>query len=141
MIEVVLHLLHGFGVKRKQALAAGTRATHDIRALQHAQCLVTACRVSREPAVSWAIDADSPELSRATSASRVLSPSAAKSTACEGRPGRLRLGFFRDISLDILHLLRPAAVIPAQGVVAPFDRNVLKPRFGDYEQCAVSDPL
>src|SRR5208337_4871202 len=115
-------------------LSRPTRVLRTMRArCSTRRCLVTACRVSREPAVRWAMDADCPELSRATSASRVLSPNAAKSTACAGRLDGARLGFFRDISLDILHLLCPAAVVSAQGVGAPFGRNSFETRLGEQQ--------
>src|SRR5437762_7371310 len=72
-----------------------------------------AWRVTAEPAVSGVIDCGPRAQSRATRASRVSSPSAAKIGSARVRPAVLRLA--RDMSLDVLHLLGPTLVVHPEG--------------------------
>src|ERR1700728_1438007 len=100
------------------------------------RCLVIACRVSREPTVNCEIAAGSPAQAFATSASLVSSASAANSTACAGRRACARLRLLRDIVLDVLHLLCPAAVVTAHRITAPFGGDLFESRLGNHKQRA-----
>src|ERR1700734_3581545 len=102
------------------------------------RCLVTAWRVRRVPEVSSEMDAGRPAPRRATRARRVLSPSAAKSTAWGVCRLRVRLWLLRNITLDVQHLLCPAAAVAALRIAAPLFGDVFKARLGDCEQRAGS---
>src|SRR5580704_1951731 len=105
------------------------------------KCLVTACRVSLVPAVSSAIEYRCPLHNFANSVKRVSSPRAAKTAAF----ARALLWVFADISLDILHLLFPSAVIPEEGLCPPLAGNLFKARFRHRQQstagCCVQSKL
>src|SRR5260370_21660450 len=81
------------------------------------RCLVTACRVTGDPAVSRVIERGPSELSLATNASLVSSPSAAKIGAvgeASRMPPRLT-----HISRAGLQLLSPALVVHPTCVSSP----------------------
>src|SRR3982751_4531100 len=90
----------------------GVQRTKPARA-STSRCFVMAWRVRRECCVSSEMEHGCPADSRARSARRVASPRAAKSK-CGGGTGR-RLLLVRDIVFDVLDLLRPAAVVHAEG--------------------------
>src|SRR5216683_1132364 len=73
------------------------------------KCFVMACRVTADPAVSRVIERGPSELSRATSASRVSSPSAANTGAV--RETSRQPALFGDISREVLELLSPSRVV------------------------------
>jgi len=85
-----------------------------------------AWRDKGEPEASCAMDADFPETSLATSARRVSSPNAAKTTAWCGCEDRARLWLLGDMGFNILHLLRPAAFVHAESFSAAMRWNVLE---------------
>src|SRR6185436_14476962 len=88
------------------------------------RCLVTACRVTLAPWVRRVMESGPLVPSRLTSASRVASPSAAKmGAACSTRSAA---ALRRDIALDVLHLLGPAAIVHAKRFRAARERNVLE---------------
>src|SRR5207302_8933959 len=87
------------------------------------RCLVTAWRVTADPAVSRVIDRGPSELSRATSASRVSSPSAANIGAARATSRVLPL--YRDISRDVRELLRPARVVHPECLGTPCQRDAI----------------
>src|SRR5262245_29712130 len=93
------------------------------------RCFVTACRVTSVPSVSRVIDSGPPLDSRATRASRVGSPSAAKTAA-------LALGAADDMALDVLHLLPPAALVVAERPLAACGRELVEARLHDGQQRA-----
>src|SRR5262249_2482999 len=64
------------------------------------RCFVMAWRVSLESSASWDIEAGCPEQRRATSASRVLSPRAAKTRALAFGLAVMRLRVLRDMAID-----------------------------------------
>src|SRR3954467_8600230 len=47
----------------------------------------------------------------------------------------------RDIALDVLHLLGPAAFVPEEGFRAPRERNVLEARFAHAQPRAARNLL
>src|SRR5216110_997205 len=83
-----------------------------------------AWRVTAEPAVSRVIDCGPRAQSRATRASRVSSPSAAKIGSARVRPAALALA--RDMSLDVLHLPGPAPVVHPERFGPPGDRDAIE---------------
>ena len=86
---------------------------------------MTACRVTREPAVSSRIDSGPSAQSRATRRSRVSSPRAAKS-----RAELLRGSAIRRIPGDQDHLMAPACLIRRERGGAPFERNPIETGLG-----------
>ena len=98
-----------------------------------------ACRVRRETWVSCAMEQGWPEDSLATSARRVASPNAANRRY--GGAADRRLVCLRDIVLDILHLLRPAAFVHAEGIGAAVGRNLVETGFGEGEKRSGSNGL
>ena len=85
-----------------------------------------AWRVSLEPRVSCEIERGSPPESLATNASRVSSPSAANTGAGPLSLMATPLRLLCDMFLDILHLLRPAAVVHAERFGAAVAGNLVK---------------
>src|SRR5271154_1760856 len=77
-----------------------------------------------------------PPQSLATSISRVSSPRAAKTRAGVRRLAVVVLRFLCDIALDVLYLLRPAAIIHAEGVRSASGGDFFKAGFGDGEERA-----
>src|SRR5512146_1787536 len=114
-----------------------------------------ACRVICEPEVSREIEYGVPELSFSKSASRVVSPSAAKTrsrypaSAAFSTCGFIRrtlravrfllLRFLGDIFFDILHLLRPATLVHAERFRAPVRRDLLESGFAQKKESAGRD--
>src|SRR5262245_56929296 len=91
------------------------------------RCLVTACRVTSEPSVSCAIDCGPLVHRRTTSASRVSSPSAAKTGAARAtRAAELR----GDMLRDELQLLLPTAFVHLEGERATLERDAVETRLG-----------
>src|ERR1700677_4706429 len=86
------------------------------------RCLVTAWRVSFVPSVNSAIEYRCPLHNLESSESRVSSPSAANTAAF----ARALLRRLVDIGLNILHLLRPSAVVPEQRLGPAFGGNLVK---------------
>src|SRR6516165_5250607 len=105
------------------------------------RCFVIACRVSFDPSVNWAIERGSASHSFATSNSRVSSPSAAKIGAQTWRLPDARLALLRNVVFNVLHLLRPAAVIPAERLEPPVVRELIEARLRDHKQCSVCSLL
>src|ERR1700674_2345704 len=103
------------------------------------RCFVIAWRVTADPAVSRTIDCGPPAHSRATSASRVSSPSAAKTGPARARPAVLAL--CGDMPLDVLELLGPALVVHAEGLGAARGRYLVEARLGHGELRAAGDLL
>src|SRR5205807_329211 len=85
------------------------------------RCLVIACRVTRAPCVSPAIESRPRSPRRLTMRSRVSSPSAAKT-----RSGR-------NVFLDQLHLLGPPALVRREGLGAASRREAVEPALGQGE--------
>src|SRR6202050_949637 len=77
-----------------------------------------------------------PLQSLATRDNRVSSPRAAKPGALVWRLRVTGLRLSRDIALDVLHLLRPAAVIPAECFEAGVTGDFIEARLSDHEQRA-----
>src|SRR5262245_17581561 len=102
------------------------------------RCLVIAWRDNRLPAVSRAIDCDSPADSRASTESLVRSPSAAKIEARRFRAWSCRTV---DMTRDVLHLLLPAALVHPEGFGATMRRYLVEARLDDTDPCAGSDLL
>src|SRR5215467_426034 len=100
------------------------------------RCLVIACRVSFEPLVNWEIDRGCPLESFATKASRVSSPNAAKAGACAFPLAVSLLRCFCNISLDVLHLFSPTALIPAEGFKTKVAGDIVETRLREHKQCA-----
>src|SRR6516225_5667024 len=77
-----------------------------------------------------------PPESFATKASLVSSPNAAK-TGARARPlaGRL-LRCFCNVSLDVLHLFSPTALVPAEGFKTKVAGDFVETRLGEHKQCA-----
>src|SRR5262249_40155036 len=48
---------------------------------------------------------------------------------------------FCNISLDVLHLFRPTALIPAEGFKTKVAGDIVEPRLRDHKQCASGDLL
>src|SRR5262249_11499787 len=90
-----------------------------------------AWRVTADPVVSRAMDRGPPTDRRASSASRVRSPNAAKTGAARARPVGLVLR--RDMSLDVLDLGRPPLVVHAEGLGAARQRDAVETGL-DYGQ-------
>src|SRR4051812_12612848 len=91
------------------------------------RCLVTACRLTRAPAVSCVIDIGPRSDSRPTMRRRVSSPSAAKSAA-ERLPGWERpavraLAALAKVLRDQVHLVRPAALVRGERLCATRQRD------------------
>src|SRR5437660_7972843 len=103
------------------------------------RCLVTAWRVTADPAASRVIERGPSELSRATSCSRVSSPSAAKIGAV--RETSRRSALLSDISRDVLELLHPARVVHTKRFCTPCRRNAIEARLDHPELGASSDLL
>src|SRR5207247_7749175 len=89
--------------------------------------------------VSRAIDCGPPADSRATSARRVRSPSAAKTGAARARPAVAALG--RDMPLDVLHLLRPAPLVHPEGLGAAGHRDAVEAGLDHAELRSAGDLL
>src|SRR5262249_23541 len=100
------------------------------------RCLVIACRVSLEPLVNCEMEQGCPPESLATKARRVSSPNAAKTGACALSLADRLLRCFCDISLDVLHLFSPTALIAAKGFKTKVARNVVKTRLDEHNQGA-----
>src|SRR5215469_102383 len=100
------------------------------------RCLVIACRVSLEPLVSCVIEQGCPPESFATKASRVSSPNAAKTGACALPLEARLLRCFCNISLDVLHLFCPAALIPAEGFKTNVAGDIVETRLREHKQRA-----
>src|ERR1051326_48452 len=98
------------------------------------RCFVIACRVSFDPAVNCEIDEGRPPESVATMDSRVSSPNAANTGACARDFAAARLRLLRDIPLDALHLLCPAAVIRAECRGSPLGRDFVESGFREPKQ-------
>src|SRR5215469_6474918 len=101
------------------------------------RCFVIACRVSFDPSVNWTIERGVPPHSFAISNSRVSSPSAAKIGAQTWRLPAARLALLRNMVFNVLHLLRPAAVIPAERLEPPVARELIEAGLRDHKQCSV----
>src|SRR5579885_1225087 len=99
------------------------------------RCLVMAWRVRRDPRERAAMEQGSPALSRATSARRVASPSAAKTGAWDV------LCLRGDMALDMVHLLRPAALVHAKGLGAARGGDLVEAGFRDGQQRAAGGLL
>src|SRR5947207_4403626 len=76
----------------------------------------------------------SPPQSVVTSDRRVSSASAANTAACCRRFAALRSLPPRDMALDVLHLLGPAAVIHAEGLRTALCRDLVEARLGEDQQ-------
>src|SRR6202041_1244031 len=76
------------------------------------RCLVIAWRVRVEPSVSSAIDCGRPRQSFSTSVSRFSSPKAEKMDACALCASVIFLRILADMAFNVLHLLRPTAIVP-----------------------------
>src|SRR5262245_27837935 len=100
------------------------------------RCLVTAWRVTPLPSLSRVIDSGPSTQSRATSASRVGSPSAANTGALSASFAATALRLLRDIALDVLHLLLPPALVHAEGFRATGERDAIEARLDDAEHRA-----
>src|SRR5215831_17287241 len=100
------------------------------------RCLVIACRVSFEPLVNWEIEQGCPPESFATKASRVSSPNAAKTGACVLPLAARLLRCFCNISLDVLHLFCPTALIPAEGFKTNVAWDIVETRLREQKQRA-----
>src|SRR5262249_40343291 len=104
------------------------------------RCLVTAWRVRSVPSVRREIDCGSPALSRASTDSRVASPSAANTNArafsalARAPPEDALSRRLPDMLFDILHLHSPAGVVHAQCLVAAFCRDSVEARFDHAQQ-------
>src|SRR5512142_1294783 len=85
------------------------------------RCFLIAWRVTSEPSVSRESDIGPSRHSRATTASRVGSPSAANTgaDAAESTRGASLLGLPGDIRVDVPDLRGPSLVVHAAGLVAP----------------------
>src|SRR5262245_2060961 len=104
------------------------------------RCFVTAWRVTGAPAVrSTMVDGPSEE-SRATSPRRVSSPSAAKTGAAPASAAPVAL-CRRDMTLDVQHLLGPAAFVHPERLVASCLRQPVEPGLDDGEACTAGHPL
>src|SRR6476660_5516490 len=102
------------------------------------KCLVIACRVSFDSSESCVMEQGSPPQSFATSASRVLSPSAPNTLARAFGLARMRLRCLRDMGLDVFHLFCPATVVPAERFRTPLGWHIVKTRFGQHQQCTAT---
>src|SRR2546430_5355426 len=78
-----------------------------------------------------------PRESLATSDSRVSSPKAAKTRAGAFRLTAMALGRLRDMALNILHLLRPAAVISPERFQAPMSGELVEAGLGEHQQSSL----
>ena len=96
---------------------------------------MTAWRVTRDPAVRLVMDIGPASERRATSHSRVLSPRAAKRSAdapaslLPRESGRLGKVFLDEAGLDL-----PAALVRLKRLGAASQRNLVKSRFGNFQQ-------
>jgi hypothetical protein len=90
------------------------------------KCLVIACRVSFVSSVSCEMEHRRPLQSLTIKDNRVGSPSAAKTGAGAWRLFASALRAERDIAFNVLHLLRPAALIHAECLGTSFSGNVLE---------------
>src|SRR5579863_4739189 len=95
------------------------------------RCLVMAWRVSFESSASCEMELASPEQSRATSARRVLSPSAAKTRARAFGLAVMRLRILCDMAVDVPHLFCPAAIVPAECLGTPVGGDAVKAGLGE----------
>src|SRR6476659_7595149 len=97
------------------------------------RCLVTACRVTPDPSLKFEIESGPSALRRATSFTRVASPSAAKIGAASASLSAAELRP-RDIALDVLDLAGPAVVVHAERFGAARQRNLVESGLGDGER-------
>src|SRR5262249_25992784 len=100
------------------------------------RCLVIACRVSLEPLVNWEIEEGCPPESFTTKASRVSSPNAANTGACARPLAAVLLRCVCNISLDVLHLFSPTAIIPAERFKTNVAGNIVETRLRKHKQRA-----
>src|SRR5207248_8011083 len=101
------------------------------------RCLGIACRATAEPAGRRVIDCGPLAPSRSTSASRVSSPSAAKSGAASAGSVDPVLG--RDIARDVRELLSPALIVHTEGGGTTLRWNTIEARLHHRELRAVGD--
>src|SRR6185436_17738433 len=99
------------------------------------KCLVTAWRVTPEPVVRLVIEAGPERQSRLTMPRRVSSPRAAKIGALLRRAVD-RLGLL-DMASDVLDLLRPAALVHAEGLATTRGGDLVEARLHDGEPRAL----
>src|SRR5262252_9467030 len=84
-----------------------------------------------------------PSESFATKANRVSSPNAAKAGACALPLAARLLRCFCNISLDVLHLFSPTALIPAEGFKTKVARDIVETRLREHKQgtsCGLLEP-
>src|SRR5690349_7454950 len=94
------------------------------------KCLLIACRVRRDPCVSWEIECDDPSSNVPSKERRVASPRAAKIEA------RSSSSIGLDMMRDVLALLAPARIVHAVGLEAALLGDGGEAGFGDDEQTA-----
>src|SRR5262245_22854372 len=82
-----------------------------------------------------------PSESFATKANRVSSPKAAKTGACALPLTARLLRCFCNISLDVLHLFSPTALVSAEGFKAKVPGDIVETRLGEHKQRARCDLL
>src|SRR5215472_3315639 len=78
----------------------------------------------------------SPPESFATKASRVSSPNAAKTGACALPLAARLLRCFCNMSLDVLHLFCPAALIPTEGFKTKVAKDIVETGLREHKQRA-----
>src|SRR5690242_17955339 len=100
------------------------------------RCLLIACRVTREPCVSSEIEHGRPAARRAIKARRVSSPRAKNTEAWARLCERKLLRDFRDIVLDVLHLLGPSPFVAAEGFESEIAGKLIESGFNQSQQSA-----